>query len=419
MGDRAMRRWLIATIILLSLSIFINYIDRGNLSTAAPIIKNEFHLTASQLGFLLTSFFITYTVLHPGGGWLVDRFQAFRVLLVGFTVWSLATIFTGLAGSFAALFASRLLLGAGESVAFPSCWKIICQCFTETQRGVANAVLFVAMALGPAFGILLGAYLIASYGWRAFFIGFGLISMVWLVPWLIVGSKCITERRKELPTSPTFRAILSTPDLWGASLGHAGGTYTWYFVLTWIPYYLVHERHFTLGTMSFISAGAYILTAISIMTSGWVADRWIRAGASPTLARKTFLCLGLSATAIFMLACAVSNGASFITFLMLAGFAWGLATPNVWAAVQTLAGPEAIGRWSGIQNTVGSISGIIAPALTGVLVDRTGSFLLPFLVASAVAAIGAFAWIFLVGPIEEREWSAHDVSTVRSYISTG
>lgn len=419
MGQRTVPRWLIATTVLLSLCIFINYIDRGNLSTASPMIKSEFHLTASQLGFLLASFFITYTVLHPAGGWLVDRFHPNRVLLAGFAVWSLATIFTGLATSFAALFAFRLLLGAGESVAFPSSWKIICQCFTETQRGVANAVLLGAMALGPAFGILLGAYLIESFGWRAFFIGFGLVSMIWIVPWLIVGPKCAAEASKVHSLRPTFRAILGTPALWGASLGHAGGTYTWYFVLTWIPYYLVHERHFTLSGMAVIASCAYFLTAASILISGWLGDRWIRAGASPTLARKTFLCVSLTSTAIFMLACVESNTANSVLFLMLSGIAWGLAPPNVWAAVQTIAGPHATGRWTAMMNTVGSISGIVAPALTGVLIDRTGSFLLPFLVASIVATLGAFAWIFLVGPIVEKDWAAHDLNAVRSYISAG
>ena len=402
----ASQGWLVATVVLLCLSVFINYIDRGNLSTAAPVITNEFKLSASQLGFLLTSFFITYTLMQPAAGWLVDRFQASGVLLAGFVVWSLATIFTGLAGGFAALFALRLLLGVGEAAVFPASWKIISQCFTETQRGVANGVLLGATALGPAFGIFFGGLLIASFGWRVFFIGFGVASLIWVIPWIIFGSRCVTARSRGDAAGPDFRAILSTPSLWASSLAHAGAVYSWYFILTWIPYYLVHERHFSIGSMAVIGGSAYLLTAISTMTSGWLADRWIRANASPTLARKTFLCFGLIGAAAFMAACAISPPAQSVFFLLLACLCWGMVPPNCWAAVQTIAGSQATGRWSGIQNMIGSISGIVAPLLTGILVDRTGSFVLPFLICAAMGLVGAFAWAFLVGPIVQIDWSS-------------
>ena len=399
------KRWLIATLLLISLSVFINYIDRGNLSTAAPLIKTEFHLSASQLGFLLTSFFITYTVLHPFVGWLVDTVKPSRVLLVGFVIWSLATIFTGLASSFAALFALRLTLGAGEVVAFPASWKIICECFDERRRGLANSVLFVAMALGPACGILAGGLLIASFGWRPFFIGFGIVSLLWIVPWMIVSPK-YEAARVDHKAKPAFSTILKTPALWGASLGHSGVTYTWYFVLTWIPYYLVTVRHLSIASMAIIGMAVYGLTAVGIITSGWISDRWIAAGASPTLARKLFICAGLIGSAIFMLACVLSNTHDSIVYLMLAGLLWGFAPPNSWAAAQTMAGAEAIGRWSSIQNAIGNISGIVAPSLTGILVDRTGSFVLPFAVAAAMAIVGAGSWALLLGPIVQVDWSA-------------
>src|SRR5579872_3358098 len=99
----AMPRWLVATTVLLSVSVFINYIDRGNLATAAPLIKDEFHLSATQLGFLLTAFFVTYAPVQLGVGWLVDRYGPERILLTGFALWSAATAFTGLAQSFVAL----------------------------------------------------------------------------------------------------------------------------------------------------------------------------------------------------------------------------------------------------------------------------------------------------------------------------
>jgi len=395
----------VVLLLLLSLSIFINYVDRGNLSTAAPLIKDELHISATQLGFLLTSFFISYSIGNFVAGWLVDRIQAFHVLLVGFVVWSLATTLSGFAAGFAVLFALRLVLGAGESVAFPAYAHIISRCFTETQRGIANATITAAMALGPAFGIFFGGLLIAAYSWRAFFIGFGLVSLIWVIPWMAFGRKCLaTVSTIAARSNVSFRAVIRTPALWGASVGHFCGAYVWYFLLTWVPFYLVRARHWSISEMAAIGGVAYLVTALSMMISGRIADRWIHWGASPTLARKTFLITGLTATAVFMVGCVMSGTVGSIVFLTLACLGYGMTTPNLFAAAQTLAGTHASGRWVGIQNALGNLSGIIAPALTGILVDRTGNFLAPFLVAAAVSLFGAFAWIVLVGPIEETNW---------------
>lgn len=406
MGDRTgVPRWLITTLVLLCLSVFINYIDRGNLSTAAPLIKNELRLTATQLGFLLTAFFITYAIGHFVAGPLVDRFEAFRTLLVGFVLWSVATALTGLAQGFAALFTLRLVLGSGESVAFPAYSRIISRCFTEGQRGIANGAILASMALGPAFGIFFGGILMGKYGWRTFFVAFGIVSLLWVVPWLSFGKRCATAGPVEGESAPQLRDILSTRSLWGTVVGAVGQVYTWYFLLTWIPYYLVQVRHWSMSGMATIGGGAYLLTAVSMMTSGGLADRCIRLGVSSTVARKTFMCVGLVGCAVFMMGCVLSSAIQSVVFLMLAGFAYGMVVPNAFASVQTLAGSHAAGRWVGVWNGLASLSGVVAPALTGVLVDRTGSFVLPFLVASTMALVAACAWILFVGPITEIDWA--------------
>ena len=122
---------------LLSLSIFINYIDRGSLSTASSIIKGELHLDTTQLGFLPTAFFITYAPMQLVIGALVDRYDAGKILVAGFAVWSLATVLTGFAHGFTALLLVRLLLGLGESVAFPSYAKILASNFSKASSSAA------------------------------------------------------------------------------------------------------------------------------------------------------------------------------------------------------------------------------------------------------------------------------------------
>src|SRR6059058_3978048 len=109
---------------LLFIAILVNYVDRGNLSIAAPLLKDELGISASQLGLLLSAFFWSYTTMQFVSGWLVDRFDVNLIIAAGYLLWSLATATTGIVRGFTILLAMRLLLGIGESVAFPSCSKI-------------------------------------------------------------------------------------------------------------------------------------------------------------------------------------------------------------------------------------------------------------------------------------------------------
>ncbi len=401
-----MPRRIAAMVILIGISIFINYIDRGNLSTAATLVKRELNLSATQLGFLLTAFFITYMPMQPVVGWLVDKFTASRVLVAGFVVWSLATILSGFAGGFAALFACRLLLGVGESVSFPSMSRILAENVSEAQRGLANGIVQSGLAFGPAFGIFFGGMLVATYGWRPFFIGFGLLSALWVVAWMAVSHRHVGHSdAARVAGTPPMSLILKESSLWGASLAHFCSNFLLYFLLTWIPYYLVHERHWTLKQMASIGGASFLLMGVGMLICGGVVDRFIRVGASPTLVRKTTFGIGAAVAAISMIGCGYSGDAASAIWLAFAGVGTGILCVNTFVVAQTMAGPAATGRWVGVQNTLANVAGIIAPSLTGILVDRTGSFHLPFAIAAAMALSSGLAWIFLVGPIVRIDWS--------------
>ena len=174
-----------ALIVLLSLSLVIAYVDRGNLSIAAPLIKDELGLTASQLGILLSAFFWSYTPFQIVSGWLADRFDPGWILAAGFAMWSLATMVTGVVHGIAMLLVLRVMLGIGESVAFPAYATILSRHLPEDRRGIANAAIMTGTALGPAIGTLAGGTLIAMFGWRPVFVVLGLITLAWLAPWTV------------------------------------------------------------------------------------------------------------------------------------------------------------------------------------------------------------------------------------------
>jgi len=387
---------------LLAISVFINYIDRSNLSIAAPLLKDELSLSYSRIGILLSAFFWTYAGCQLLAGWLVDRFDVKYVFAIGFFIWSSATAVTGLLHGFAALVVVRVLLGAGESVAYPSYSKIIACHLPEPRRGLANAIVASGLSLGPAVGLLFGASLISRFGWRPFFLVLGLISLLWLIPWF--ASMPMTPVKPDEGKKLGFRAILRQRSAWGTCLGLFCANYALFFNITWVPLYLTRERGFSLTQMARVAGSFYILSAIVATLTGWISDKWIATGATHTRVRKSLMVAGTLAGGLFLVGTVFAPEPAFIVFLLLAGIAFGITSANFWVITQRLAGPRAVGRWCGIQLFLGNLSGVIAPALTGFLVDRTGHYYGAFLVTAAILWIGALSWLFLVGPIEPVVW---------------
>ena len=229
------------TLILLAICALINYVDRGNLSIAAPQLKDELHISVTQLGILLSAFFWTYTVMQFVSGWLVDRFDVNWVMATGFLLWSLATSATGLVRGFTMLLAMRLVLGMGESVMAPAFSKIFSFHLPEHCRGFANGVLQGAVRFGPAVGTLGAGLLMAKYGWRPVFIGIGLTSLAWLPAWTRWRPRSGTLNRSA-PASAGFADIVRQRSFWGVCAGHFSTVYLLYFMLTLLPFYLVRER---------------------------------------------------------------------------------------------------------------------------------------------------------------------------------
>jgi MFS family permease len=393
-------------LILLVASIFINYIDRSNLSIAAPMVQDELSLSLEQLGSLLGAFFWTYALVQLFGiaGWLTDRFPVGWVFAIGFFIWSAATAITGLVTGFAAIFAMRLIVGAGESVAYPCYSKILASDFPQHHRGFANALLDAGSKLGPALGTLIGGLMVARLGWRVFFIALGVGSLLWLIPWFMYMPRDRAAEAVAAHKGPALGEMLSKRSAWGAFGAHFCGNYFWFFLLTWLPSYVIRERKFSADKMAVVVSIAFGLMALATIAAGWWSDRRIARGVSPTVARKTCVGGGLIGSTIILPVSVVQDETFSIVLLLLACMAFGVYTSNHWAITQTLAGPLAAGRWTSIQNGVGNLSGIAAPWLTGVVVDRTGSFYLAFLVSAVIALVGAFLWTVVVGPVETVPW---------------
>lgn len=392
---------------LLALAVFINYVDRGNLATAAPVLATQLHLSATQIGILLSSFYWTYAISQLGAGWLAERFPVQRVIAAGFAIWSVATICTGLVSGFVALLCLRLVLGFGESVAFPCSSKLLAENVTVDRRGRSNADIAIGLALGPAFGTYVGGLILARFGWRALFLSLGAVSLLWLVPWLTGPARTLPLRRFEpSPDEPSFAEIVRQRSALGAALGHFCANYIFYFVLSWLPFYLVQDRGYSIERMATLGGLAYLMHAAGAYLTGFVGDRWIESGASPHRVYKTTLVASQISSAVCLLGVLVGGNVLSSVSLLAVGFTFGLASPTLYAVAQLLAGPKAAGRWVGFQGFVGNLAGIAGPAITGVLVDRTGTFYSAFVLAIATSLVGVLSWTVIIPRIEPVNWGA-------------
>jgi MFS family permease len=207
-------------VVLLGAALMINYVDRGTISTAAPLLERQLALTPSQLGWVLSAFFWAYVIAQPIMGWCADRLGAARVLAAGFALWSVATVLAGLSAGVGGLVVARLLMGAGESVTYPSALALLAQRVTDRHRARATSVLQLGGMIGPALGTFLGGLIMVRYGWRVMFIALGLASLLWLIPWLrqlryrVLPTFCVSVRsgaRCSAISAPTTRSISCSP----------------------------------------------------------------------------------------------------------------------------------------------------------------------------------------------------------------
>jgi len=390
-------------LVLLAISFVINYVDRGNVSIAGPLLKAEFQLSSSQLGILFAAFFTSYTAMQFVIGWLVDRFNVNRILAAGFLLWSLATVTTGLVRGFFLLLVMRLILGIGEAVALPAGSKILAQHLPEHHRGFASGTLMSALRCGNAVGTFGAGFLMAKYGWRPVFIGIGLISLLWLPAWARWQPRDSGIHPHSVAAGPGFAAIFGQQSFWGTAIGHFACNYLFYFMITWLPSYLVLERHLSMTTMTKIAGIYYSVDAVSAIAGGWLQDFYIRKGYITNLVRKSAMAIGFSIAAVAIAMCALV-GPTYVYWLMAAGIGCGLTGTGIFAFCQTLAGSHAVGKWYGAQNGFANFAGVIGPSLTGFVVQRTGNFLVPFAITSAICIVGGLAWVFVVRRVEPVIW---------------
>jgi len=381
--------------LLLGALVLLNYVDRGAIGIAAPKLKDELGLNAEQFGLAVSAFAWIYAPAQFAVGWLSDRFCVYRMIAIGLVIWSLATFLTGFAESLAMLVMLRLALGIGEGVAFPAASKIIARHVSGERRGIANGVPAAALAFGPALGTFAGGLILRYSGWRPIFLLFGAVTILWLVPWLLASRREWSAHDVESEDKIGLSDVMRQPLVWSMGIGHFMNTYGFYFLLAWLPLFLVTVRHFSILEMTAITSVGYLIQGCGALGWGWISDRLVGRGSDEGQLRKGLMSFYFAVSAVGILGIGYSTSVEAVfAWFVIISVVGGIGGANCYAISQIYAGPRAAGRWVGVMNGLGNTSGIIGPILTGVLIQRTGSYMAAFVVSATIVGLGAIWWWF-------------------------
>ena len=392
------RRWILLALVFLA--IMINYVDRGNLSIAAPDIMKDFLIAPEKMGVLLSAFFWTYAIFQIPSGMLVDRFGIRWSYTLSFLVWSLSSAAIALSRGPGDVIGLRMVLGVAESVAPLASIAFIRSNYSGEEQGTPTSIYIAGQNIGPALGVLVGTLLIYKFGWRMMFAITGLGALVWVPCWLVAappdGSRAEREAAKgaEEPSTPrpwTWSMLLRNGTFWAMALATFLASYYWYFVLTWVPSYLVMSRGFSTLGMGRVLSTALLTMALVNVVSGKLADR-MAAAIGVFRARLWFAVLGYIGTGALLLLLVTGREWSLpvLTFSLCAT---GIGNSTYWTMVQHASPRNLVGRAVGFLNTVSVMGGVVAPIVTGWLLGPQKHFGPAILVAGVLPVLAAVCLI--------------------------
>jgi len=412
------RRWLIAT--LLGAGVLVNYLDRVNVSVSQDALHAAFGLTIRQFGFLLSAYNWTYCALQIPSGFLLDRYGVPKIGRIGTFIWSVASFCSAGAIGTSSMFASRFLLGVGEAPTFPACAKAIGYWFPRSERSLSTAIFDSAAKMGPAIGVPIMGLVLLRFGWRWSFATTGIISFVYFLAFFAFyrnpsGDRRLTADERQfildgdahVEAAPgvrqkiPFARMLRQKKVIGLLLGYASYNYTFYLLLGWLPSYFSKSLDIDLRqSVLYTSVPWGVGAIVELIVGGWLVNALIHRGWDASRVRQTVLVGGTSLGLGILGAANARTPASALMWITISMAGLSAAAPVGWSIPALIAPERGVGTLGGILNTTNQMAAIVAPIVTGYIVDRTKSFSLVFAVAAAILLCGVAAYIFWLGRIE-------------------
>jgi sugar phosphate permease len=410
-------RWYV--LVLISLMYMITYMDRSNISIAAPAIAKEFGFSKTEIALLFSAFAWAYAAGQVPGGWFADYFGPKRVLLAIVPFWSLMTAATAWGFSFTSFFTIRFAFGLGEAGAFPTASRAMQLWFPKSERGFVQGVTHCFSRLAIAVTPLFAVVIMNAWGWRSIFYVFALLGVAWSVVFLLfyrnrpedetrVNAQELAHIRETSPSAAAgpetrlrsevpWRAIFSSPNMWFIALAYGCFFYGSYFYVSWFPTYLLEFRHLSLNSVGYLASLPLISAMVGDVAGGLLTDHVLRRTGNLRLARRVVAAPGLLLAALLLIPAGTTDSAMVaILCLTASNFFLELVLGPAWAVPMDVGGTSS-GTVTAVMNMVGAVGASISPLVFGLLVER-GSWVAPFYVTAAVLASGSLIWIFLIDP---------------------
>ena len=402
------------------LACIIAYSDRVNISVAAVAMKERFGWSQTEKGLVLSAFFVGYMLFMFIAGLLATRFGGKRVLGFSVLAWSVFTLLTPAAASVSigVLIAARIAMGIGEAGMFPGAYELIARWAPPSERARAVARMLSGIPAGTVIGLTGTGWLIQLYGWPMAFYAFGVLGLLWGVIWFravendpAADPRLGPDERALLlaPVRPATEKVervqmlrwLAHPRVLSIVIAHFATTWNLYVLLSWLPSYFRDVQGLSIANAGLFSAAPWLTMFAVTNVVAMLSDRMIQRGVSVTTTRKLMQCSGLVLCAVFLLATrgAHSPGAALLLLCAATG-ALGGAWCGYAVAIVDVA-PRHSGVLGGFSNTFATIPGIVGVAVTGWLVDVTGTYSAAFVLTAVVSAVGAlvFGLLFNARPI--------------------
>jgi len=405
-------RWLIVGI--LSLLAATNYLDRGNLSVAAPLIMHDLHIGNTLMGIILSSFVWPYAIMNLPTGWAIDRFGARLILAAGAGSWSVVAALTGFARTASMFIGLRMSLGICEAPLFPAALKATNSWFPDREKAVATGVYIAATQVGLALAPPIATVLIYLVGWPMMFMVMGALGLLATLGWLLIyrepaqqrwlhpdellyirsGQAAIASDVERETASLALRewtALFRYTTVWGLMSAAFCLQYVFWFYITWLPTYLQNVQKFDLHRVGIFAAFPYLAGGVAVVLGGRASDWLILHGMDALVARRRVIALSALLTAATMLATAFCKGHAQATTLLTMGmFTYSLASASFWAlATAIVETPRCVASIGSIQNFGGFLGGACAPIWTGIAVDHFGGFKTALLIAGAMSLLAS------------------------------
>jgi MFS family permease len=388
-------------LLIICLMYLILYVDRVNISTAAPLIKADLGLSNTELGLAFSAFAYPYALFQLIGGYFGDKFGARRTLFVSGLIVCAATAVTGAVGGLASLFAARLALGIGEGATFPTATRAMAAWVPERSWGFAQGITHSSARIGNAVTPPLIALLVGLVSWRGAFVVLALLSLVWVLVWL--------RYFRDVPTSPPLTAeeLAALPVRGGrpttgavqwfklfrrmlpvTAVDFCYGWTLWLF-LSWRPSFFYQNYHQNLTQSAFYSAGVFLAGVIGDTLGGVLSDRILKRTGDRAAARRNVIVIGMLGGFVFLIPLMLVHDVNVAAASLAAAFFFvELVVAPIWAVPMDIA-PKYSGSASGMMNFGFGVAGIISPLVFGYLIDRTGSWTLPFAGSIGLLLLGA------------------------------